>query len=134
MSTSIQSTMRAIAILVTSLTIVSCSSVYTKEGNYIVEKKASTIARYLTVTAEPSESGVTVRGTMERKNKSRLKMPGHLEITLLTKTGDIVDEMTTEIKRVRHKSRIFEFNAESNQQLPEGGRVQIIHHLNRSHE
>ena len=85
MSTSQHPTMRAIAILMVTLVLASCGSVHTTNGDISVKKKASSIARFLNVTVESAESGTSISGTLEHKGASRKKIPGHVDVAILTK-------------------------------------------------
>ena len=134
MSTSRHLTMRTIAILMVTLAVVSCGSVHTTNGDIVVKKETSSLARFLNVTVDSAESGTSVSGTLEHKGASRKKIPGHVDVVILTKDKEVVNEVRAELERVSHKPRQAVFNVIIDQEVPSNGMVLVSHHRSDRHE
>ena len=127
-------TMRAIAIIVSTLVIVSCGSVHTLNGDIVVKKESSSLARFLNVTVESAESSTSISGTLENKGASRKKMPGHVDVAILTKDEEVVKEIRAELKRVSHQPTQAIFNVVMDYEVPSNGIVLVKHHKSELHE
>ena len=126
--------MRVIAILLLALALVSCGSVHTSNGNITVKKEPSAFARFLNVTVEPINSGTSISGTLEHKGASRKKIPGHVDVAILTKEKEVVNEVRAELERVSHQPRHAVFNVVMDQEVPSNGMVLVTHHRSDRHE
>ena len=134
MSTSRHLTMRTIAILMVTLAVVSCGSVHTTNGDIVVKKETSSLARFLNVTVDSAESGTSVSGTLEHKGASRKKIPGHVDVAILTKDEEVVNEARAELKRVSHQPRYAVLSIVMDQKVPNNGIVLVKHHRSDRHE
>ncbi len=134
MSTSQHPAMRAIAILMVTLAIASCGSVHTKNDDIVVKKDPSSIARFLNVTVESSESSTSISGTLEHKGASRKKIPGHVDVAILDKDEEIINEVSAKLERVSHQRRHAVFSVLMDQKVPTNGMVLVKHHRSDRHE
>lgn len=126
--------LRVIAMLVSTLAIVSCGTVHTSNGGIIVKKDPTSFARFLNVTVERINSGTSISGTLERKGAIRKKIPGHVDVAILTKDKEVVNEVRAELERVSHQPRYAVFNVVIDQEVPSNGIVLVTHHQSDRHE
>lgn len=126
--------MHVIEILLLTLTLASCGSVHTSNGNITVKKEASSFARFLNVTVEPLNSGTSISGTLEHKGASRKKIPGHVDVAILTKDDEIIYEVRAELERVSHQPRYAVFDIVMDQEVPSDSTILVKHHRSDRHE
>lgn len=125
---------RIIAILMVTLVLASCGSVHTTNGDISVMKKASSIARFLNVSVDSADSRTSISGTLENKGASRKKIPGHVDVAILSKDKEVVNEARAELERVSHQPRYAVFSIVMDHEVPSNGIVIVKHHKSKLHE
>jgi hypothetical protein len=120
--------------MITLAAIASCGSVHTNNSDILVKKESSSLARFLNVTVESTESETSISGTLEHKGPSRKKIPGHVEVVILTKDEELVNEVRAELERVSSQPRHAIFKVVIDQEVPSNGIVIVKHHASRLHE
>lgn len=117
-----------------TLVLASCGSVHTTNGDISVMKKASSIARFLNVSVDSADSRTSISGTLENKGASRKKIPGHVDVAILSKDKEVVNEARAELERVSHQPRYAVFSIVMDHEVPSNGIVIVKHHKSKLHE
>ena len=121
--------------LLSMLVLISCGTVHTSNGDILIKKEPSSLVRFLNVTVKPINSGTSISGTLERKKSaSRENKLGHVDVVILTKDKEVVNEVRAELERVSHKPRQAVFNVIIDQEVPSNGMVLVSHHRSDRHE
>ena len=124
--------MHVIEILLLTLTLASCGSVHTPNGNITVKKEVSSFARFLNVTVEPVNSGTSISGTLEYKGASRKKILGHVDVVILTNEKEVVNEVRAELERMSHRHAVFSITLEES--VSQKDMVLVKYHRSDRHE
>lgn len=104
-----------------------------KKENVAIERVDSGTARIGHAYLQASESGMVLRGELQRRFRSRGPIPGHLHIELIAPDGAAFKEATIGYRRMSVKSRIAKFHLEIPATPSDIKSVRIIHHDLRSH-
>ncbi len=107
---------------------------HTTNGDIVVKKEASSLARFLNVTVDSAESGTSISGTLEHKGASRKKIPGHVDVAIFSKDKEVIYEASAELERVTHQPTQAIFNVVIGQEVPSNGIVLVKHHKSELHK
>ena len=111
--------------------LLGCASVDSNKMNVnIVKKESSSLLRFHNVRVASTDSTITVKGSLRATIQTII--PGHVDITFISPEGGVLHALSTDIHRLRHKSRDYHFHAEAPVQLPRDSTVELVYHL-RSH-
>jgi len=116
----------AVYIFIVCVTLTSCASVQSNKADVIIVKDISSRYRISNIQVTKDDSLVTVAGTLHSQTRSRF--PGHVDITFLSKSGEVLHTTIVDYRRKSLKSRNRMFRVKIPLELPDGSSVRIVHH------
>lgn len=123
-----------IVLLVSTLVLLSCGTVHTSNSDIIVKKEPSSLARFLNVKVDSTDSGTLVSGTLEGKGIVRKNIPGHVDVVIVNNNSESVSMGKATLERVTSQPRYATFSVILQEQVPPNSTVLVTHHLGDIHE